>query len=60
VTGAAVPEAGVVRKIAHWVLRPLTFVALVALGVFGVGRRRRRLAAANAARRRRRGAARLD
>ena len=60
VTGVAVPKAGAVRKIAHWVLQPVTFVALVALGVILVGRRRRRLAAANAARRRRRGAARFD
>jgi serine-type D-Ala-D-Ala carboxypeptidase (penicillin-binding protein 5/6) len=59
VTADSVPKAGVVRKVAHWVLRPWTFVALALLGL-GLGARRRRLAAANAARRRRRQAARLD
>jgi D-alanyl-D-alanine carboxypeptidase (penicillin-binding protein 5/6) len=60
VTGAEVPKAGAVRKIAHWLLRPWTLIALVVLAAFVVGLRQRRLAATNAARRRRRRAARLD
>jgi serine-type D-Ala-D-Ala carboxypeptidase (penicillin-binding protein 5/6) len=60
VTGEAVPRAGVVRKIAHWVLKPWILILAAVLGLIGVERRRRRLAAANAARRRRRETARLD
>jgi D-alanyl-D-alanine carboxypeptidase (penicillin-binding protein 5/6) len=60
VTADAVPEAGVVRKIAHWLLLPFSLLALVLLGAIVVARRRRRLADANAARRRRREAARFD
>ena len=60
VTAGAVPEAGVVRKIAHWLLWPFSLIALVVVGAIAVGGRRRRLAAANAARRRRRQAARFD
>jgi D-alanyl-D-alanine carboxypeptidase (penicillin-binding protein 5/6) len=60
VTGEAVPKAGVIRKVAHWVLRPWVLLALIALGLVFVARRHRRLAAADAARRRKRQAARLD
>jgi D-alanyl-D-alanine carboxypeptidase (penicillin-binding protein 5/6) len=60
VTGASVPRAGAVRKIAHWLLLPWTLVGLVVLAAIVVALRQRRLAAANAARRRRREAARLD
>jgi D-alanyl-D-alanine carboxypeptidase (penicillin-binding protein 5/6) len=60
VTGEAVPKAGVIRKVAHWVLRPWVLLALIALGLLFVARRHRRLAAADAARRRKRQAARLD
>ncbi len=54
VTADAVPKAGLVRKFAHWLIRPLTLLALVAVAAVVIGRRRRRLAAADAARRRRR------
>jgi D-alanyl-D-alanine carboxypeptidase (penicillin-binding protein 5/6) len=60
VTGEAVPEAGLVRKIAHWALKPWILALAAVLILIGAERRRRRLAAANAARRRRRHAARLD
>jgi len=50
----------VIRKVAHWVLRPWVLLALIALGLLFVARRHRRLAAADAARRRKRQAARLD
>jgi serine-type D-Ala-D-Ala carboxypeptidase (penicillin-binding protein 5/6) len=60
VTGASVPRAGAVRKIAHWLLLPWTLVGLVVLAAIVLALRQRRLAAANAARRRRREAARLD
>jgi hypothetical protein len=60
VTGEAVPKAGVLRKIAHWVLKPWILVLAAVLGLIGAERRRRRLAAADAARRRRRETARLD
>ena len=60
VTAEAVPKAGFVRKVGHWLVRPLTLVALALIAVIVLGRRQRRLAIANAARRRRRQAARLD
>lgn len=60
VTGEAVPKAGLVRKVAHWVLKPWLLILAAVLGLTGAERRRRRLAAANDARRRRRDAARLD
>jgi serine-type D-Ala-D-Ala carboxypeptidase (penicillin-binding protein 5/6) len=60
VTAESVPEAGVVRKLAHWLAWPLTAVAVAALAALAVTRRRRRVAAANEARRQRRQAARLD
>jgi serine-type D-Ala-D-Ala carboxypeptidase (penicillin-binding protein 5/6) len=60
VTAEAVPKAGVLRKVAHAVLRPWALIALVLLAAFGVRRRRRRRAVADAARRRRRQSARLD
>jgi D-alanyl-D-alanine carboxypeptidase (penicillin-binding protein 5/6) len=60
VTAESVPKAGVVRKVAHWLLWPWTLIVLAGLGLVGTARRRRRLAAADAARRRRRQAARLD
>jgi serine-type D-Ala-D-Ala carboxypeptidase (penicillin-binding protein 5/6) len=60
VTGDAVPKAGIVRKLAHWLAWPFTLAALIVLAGFAVGRRRRRLAAADADRRRRRQATRLD
>ncbi len=59
VTAAAVPEAGLVRKVAHFVVRPVTVLVAAGLILIFAARRRRRLAAANAARRRRQ-AARLD
>jgi len=60
VAGEAVPEAGIVRKVAHWVLRPWALLALIALGLVLGARRHRRLAAADAARRRRRESTRLE
>ena len=60
VTAEAVPEAGFVRKVAHWLLWPWALAALILLGLTVAARRHRRLAAADAARRRRRQAARLD
>jgi D-alanyl-D-alanine carboxypeptidase (penicillin-binding protein 5/6) len=60
VTGAAVPKAGLVRKIVHVVFRPWTLIAAVLLLAGVVERRRRRLAAADAVRRARRQPAHLD
>jgi D-alanyl-D-alanine carboxypeptidase (penicillin-binding protein 5/6) len=60
VTADAVPRAGIVRKLVHWLLWPFTLVVLTLAGAVAIGRRRRRLAAEDAARRRRRQAARLD
>jgi serine-type D-Ala-D-Ala carboxypeptidase (penicillin-binding protein 5/6) len=60
VTADAVPKAGFARKVAHWLVRPLTLVALLAVALMVLGRRQRRLAAEDAARRRRRQAARVD
>jgi D-alanyl-D-alanine carboxypeptidase (penicillin-binding protein 5/6) len=59
-TGEAVPKAGVVRKVSHWVLKPWILILAAVLLLVAAERRRRRLSAANAARRRRREAARLD
>jgi D-alanyl-D-alanine carboxypeptidase (penicillin-binding protein 5/6) len=60
VTGEAVPKAGLVRKVVHFVLRPWTLIGVVLLLTLVVERRRRRLAAADAARRARRQPAHLD
>jgi serine-type D-Ala-D-Ala carboxypeptidase (penicillin-binding protein 5/6) len=60
VTAAAVPKAGIVRKIAHAVFRPWLVVAALLALALAIERRRRRLAAAAAARKRRRRAAGLD
>jgi serine-type D-Ala-D-Ala carboxypeptidase (penicillin-binding protein 5/6) len=52
-TSAAVPRAGLPRKVAHYVVRPLLVLALLTLVVLAADKRRRRLRAVAAARRRR-------
>jgi D-alanyl-D-alanine carboxypeptidase (penicillin-binding protein 5/6) len=60
VTASAVPHAGILRKLVHWVTRPLAVIVILAVAILLAELRRRRIADADAARRRRRQAARLD